>query len=59
MTPYRERLNAGEYLPPVIVESEETTVADLKAMLKDRGLPTTGTKDELIERLSETDDDTK
>jgi hypothetical protein len=59
MTPYRDRLNAGEYLPPVTVEPEETTVADLKAMLKERGLPTTGTKDELVERLTENDDESK
>jgi hypothetical protein len=55
MTPYRDRLNAGEYqATPPVPEPEETTVADLKAMLKDKGLPTTGTKDELIARL-ETD----
>jgi hypothetical protein len=34
---------------------EEQTVAELKAELKERGLPTSGTKQELIDRLSEDD----
>jgi hypothetical protein len=53
MTPYRDRLNAGEYTTAPAVDPDETTVADLKAMLKDKGMSTTGTKDELIARLEE------
>jgi hypothetical protein len=34
---------------------EDKKVADLKAELKERGLPTSGTKPELIDRLSEDD----
>jgi hypothetical protein len=53
MTAYKDRLNAGHYQPtPTADQLEEQTVADLKAELNNRGLPTSGTKNELIERLA-------
>jgi SAP domain len=39
----------------VFSEYEDMTVNDLKAELSDRGLPTSGTKAELIARLEEND----
>jgi SAP domain len=45
---------AGE--PSEADELETQTVAELKAELKERGLPTSGPKQELIDRLTEDDD---
>jgi hypothetical protein len=53
MTQYHDRLVAGDYsAPPSADELEEATVADLKDQLAARGLPTTGNKADLIERLA-------
>jgi hypothetical protein len=53
MTQYNQRLQAGDYTPPPNPdELEEATVADLKDQLSARGLPTSGNKQELIERLA-------
>jgi hypothetical protein len=53
MTQYNQRLQAGEYAPPPTAdELEEATVADLKEQLSARGLPTSGNKQELIDRLA-------
>jgi hypothetical protein len=53
MTQYKQRLEAGEYAPPPSAdELEEATVADLKEQLSARGLPTSGNKQELIDRLA-------
>lgn len=49
MTHYRDALDRGDYLPPA--PAEEQTVDQLKQRLKDAGLPVSGTKDELIQRL--------
>lgn len=57
MTAYKDRLEAGAYLPAPA--AEDTTVADLKDQLAAKGLPVSGNKDELIARLenADTDDD--
>jgi hypothetical protein len=53
MTQYHQRLVNGEYAPPPSAdELEDATVADLKKQLSDRGLPTSGNKQELIDRLA-------
>jgi hypothetical protein len=53
MTQYKQRLEAGEYAsPPSADELEDATVADLKDQLSARGLPVSGSKSELIERLA-------
>jgi hypothetical protein len=53
MTAYRDRLQAGDYAPaPSPDDLEEATIADLKAQLADKGLPTSGNKADLIERLA-------
>jgi 3-methyladenine DNA glycosylase/8-oxoguanine DNA glycosylase len=53
MTAYHDRLTNGTYTPPPTADQlEEATVADLKAELAARDLPTSGTKAELIERLA-------
>jgi hypothetical protein len=53
MTQYHDRLVNGDYnAPPSADELEEATVADLKNQLAARGLPTTGNKADLIERLA-------
>jgi hypothetical protein len=53
MTAYKDRLQAGDYTPaPTPDDLEEATVADLKEQLSARGLPTTGNKADLIERLA-------
>lgn len=54
MTAYRDRLNAGHYTaPPAAEDLEEATVADLKQQLADKGLPVSGNKQELIDRLAD------
>jgi hypothetical protein len=58
MTAYHQRLQAGEYTPaPTPDQLEDTTVNDLKQQLADRGLPTTGNKQELIDRLTQNEND--
>jgi hypothetical protein len=58
VTAYHDRLTAGNYTtPPSAAELEEKTVAHLKADLENRGLATTGSKTELIERLATSDTD--
>lgn len=53
MTEYKRRLEAGQYTsPPSADELEDNTVADLKTQLEARGLPTSGNKQELIDRLA-------
>ena len=53
MTQYKDRLEAGQYLPPPSAdELEDSTIADLKAELSNRGLPVSGSKQELIDRLA-------
>lgn len=39
--------------PEITADLEDYSVAQLKALLKERGLTTSGTKDELIARLRE------
>jgi hypothetical protein len=58
MTAYRDRLQAGDYAPaPSPDDLEEATIADLKAQLADKGLPTSGNKADLIERLAQPSND--
>jgi hypothetical protein len=62
MTAYRDRLEAGEFAgapkakKPDASWTDEATVDDLKDQLRDKGLPVTGTKAELLERLAENSD---
>lgn len=54
MTPYRERREAGYYKPGGRTEAAaEKTVAELKDELREKDLPVSGTKDELLARLNE------
>ena len=58
MTAYRDRLNAGHYAaPPTADELEDNTVADLKQQLSDKGLPVSGNKQDLIDRLANADNE--
>ena len=50
MTTYRERLLAGHY-DPVPSSPDETTLAELKQQAEAAGLPTYGTKADLLERI--------
>jgi hypothetical protein len=61
MTAYHDRLTNGNYTTAdtdtssgsdTTNEHHELTVADLKDQLAARGLPTSGTKNELIARLA-------
>jgi hypothetical protein len=53
MTAYRDRLAAGDYTPPPAPEDlEEATLVELREQLAARGLPTSGNKADLIERLA-------
>jgi hypothetical protein len=53
MTAYRDRLLAGDYAPaPSQADLEEATLVELREQLSARGLPTTGNKADLIERLA-------
>jgi TorA maturation chaperone TorD len=53
MTQYHQRLVAGDYAPaPSEADLEEATLVELREQLTARGLPTSGNKKELIDRLA-------
>ena len=55
MTPYRDRLDADFYSPQV--SWTDKTVPELKNALRARGLPVTGSKEELVDRLTANEGD--
>jgi hypothetical protein len=53
MTQYHDRLVNGDYAPaPNADDLEEATLVELREQLSARGLPTSGNKADLIERLA-------